>query len=468
MGVTEGRMSRRDFLRGAGGLALGALAQRGRAFAEGELTPLNVLLIISDDLNTRLGCYGDAVAQTPSIDRLAAEGVRFTNACCQFPLCSPSRTSFLTGLRPDSTGVEDNNTWFRPRMPDAVTLPELFRQQGWFTARVNKVFHGGFDDPLAWDEVVQTEGTSLGEQGTVTLGFGGDMVAFQAEGDDEDQPDGQAALATIRLLESHGEGPFFIAVGFLKPHRPWVAPERYFSAFDAGQMEIPYVPVGDLNDVPSAAKKNRLVAGEAEKREALRSYYAAVSFADAQVGKVLDALDRLGLRDHTVVAFLGDNGYLLGEHSLWEKDVLFEEGARVPFIVRAPGMPANGQSSAALVELVDLYPTLTGLGGLRAPKGLEGTSFQPLLTNPKRAWKSAIFTQARRERGRSEKIEGRSMRTERWRYTEWDQGRAGEELYDHDTDPHEYRNLALDPSYRSTMKELRSRLRLGWQGALPK
>jgi uncharacterized sulfatase len=457
---------------------LAIVALEGLAQTE-QPRKLNVLLIAVDDLNNRLGCYGHPVVKSPNVDALARRGLRFDRAYCQYPVCNPSRASLMTGLRPDTTQVFSNTLHFRRSLPDAVTLPQLFRQQGYFTASLGKIFHRGqtiddvraeMDDPKSWDKAMYFKPTQRGSQGVgrnLTDGRLAWCRWLAAEGDDEDQPDGQIAPEAIRLLEENRDKPFFIAVGFHKPHDPFVAPKKYFDLYPLESLKPPTDPPDKTPDVPLAiaggfkAEFDRFT--DRDKREFMRSYYAGISFMDAQVGKLMNAMDKLKLWDNTIVVFFGDHGYHLGERNWWNKSTVFELSARAPLIVIAPPMKAKGRNCERLVEFVDIYPTLTALCGLPAPSNLEGVSFRPLLDDPTRAWKRAAFTQVQRGR-----VAGRSLRTERYRYTEWDDGKAGMELYDHQTDPDEYHNLANDPAHAKAVEEMKRLLREGWRGAVPK
>jgi iduronate 2-sulfatase len=429
----------------------------------GSQSKPNVLFIVVDDLNNSLGCYGHSVVKSPNIDRLAARGIRFSRAYCQFTICNPSRTSFLTGLRPDSTGILNNTTPFRSKLPDAVTLPQLFRKNGYFTARVGKVFHSAknMDDPQAWDVTSEPKGTLLGKKGQGRNLTGGRVRWCRwlaAEGDDEDQPDGQVAAEAIHLLEQHRRGPFFLAVGFHKPHDPFIAPKRYFDLYPLERLRPPKDPPDRSAELPQAiasgwkAEFDRFT--DRERREFMRAYYAGISFMDAQLGKIIAALDRLELWHNTIVVFFGDHGYHLGERGWWNKNTLFELSARAPLIMVTPESKTAGKDCSRIVEFVDIYPTLADLCELPPPVNLEGTSFKPLLDDPELTWKKTAFTQVQRGG-----IAGRSVRTERWRYTEWDQGRQGVELYDHNTDAGEYYNLARDPRHTQTISKLRKLLR---------
>ena len=425
----------------------------------------NVLFVAIDDLRTEIGCYGAGHVKTPNIDRLAAQGMRFDRAYVQAAFCNPSRVSFLTGLRPDTTGVLGNRTWFRDNLPDAVTLPQLFKQNGYYTLRLGKIFHGSqaMDDPKGWHQAVYPKITERGQRGegrNLTDGKVRWCRWTAAEGNDLDQPDGQIAKLAVDYLQQKHDQPFFLAVGFHKPHDPFIAPAQYFEHYPEEDLKLYRDPPDRSPDVPLAisggwkAEFDKFT--DQERREFLRAYFACTTFVDAQVGKVLDALDESGERDNTVVILISDHGYHLGERGWWNKNTLFELTARTPMIAYTPHMKAKGQSCRRLVEFVDIYPTLTELCGLTPPAGLAGRSMAPLLDDPEQPWKEAAYMQL--VRGAAE---GRTERSERWRYTEWDQGRQGVELYDHDNDPGEYSNLADDPKYANVVSELRQMLRRG-------
>ena len=423
----------------------------------------NVLFIAVDDLNHSLGCYGHSIVKSPNIDQLASRGVCFDRAYCQFTVCNPSRTSLLTGLRPDTTGVLNNTTPFRSKLPDVITLPQLFRNHGYFTARVGKIFHGRVDtdDPKAWDVTSDPKATRRGQKGQGRNLTGGRVRWCRwlaAEGGDEDQPDGQVAAEAIRLLEQHRQGPFFLAVGFHKPHDPFIAPKRYFDLYPLERLKPLREPADRSEELGQAigsswkAEFDRFT--DRERREFMRAYYAGISFMDTQLGKIMAAMDRLGLWQNTTVVFFGDHGYQLGEHGWWNKNTLFEPSTRAPLIVVTPEIKNKGAHCSGIVEFVDIYPTLADLHGFAPPDNLAGTSLKPLLNDPNLPGKKTAFTQVQRGR-----IAGRSVRTERWRYTEWDEGRQGVELYDHDNDPGEYTNLAQDPQHARTVAKLKKLLR---------
>jgi len=454
--------------------ALGLLAGWGATAASAKL---NVLFIATDDLNCDLGCYGNTVVPTPNIDRLAARGTRFERAYCQFPLCSPSRTSLLTGLRPDVTQVYDLQKHFRSVLPEVVTLPQLFRTNGYFTARVGKIYHygvpggigtSGLDDPPSWVQFVNPRGRDKAEEGKLTnhtpkRGLGSSLSFLKAEGTDEEQTDGIGATETIRLLEENRGKPFFIACGFYRPHCPYVAPAAYFDRIPLERVQMPSWPPDFPSTVPKSALSSTTPypwfgVSESQAREAKQAYWAAIAFMDAQVGRLLGALERLRLTENTIVVFWSDNGYHLGELGLWKKQSLFENSARVPLIIAAPGQKTKGQASPRTVELLDIYPTLAELCGLAPHHTLAGRSLRPLLDNPQAAWDKPAFTQVWRGNHA-----GHSVRTERWRYTEWDDGRLGVQLYDYQTDPGETRNLADDPKLARTLSELRALVRKNWE-----
>lgn len=440
----------------------GTLCSRLMAQGPGPTRARNVLLIMSDDLNNDLGAYGHSVVKTPNLDRLRLRSVRFDKAYCQFPLCGPSRVSMLTGLRPDTTQVFDLKTNFRDMIPTVTTLPELFKNAGYFSARVGKIFHygvpgqigtNGMDDPQSWNQVINPRGRDKDEEDilinlTPKRGLGAALAWLEAEGTDDEQTDGMIANEAVKLIEANKDKPFFIAAGFFRPHCPYVAPKKYFDLYPVESIVLPKEPPEHFKNIPKAALwTDPLYWGldPGQRKQVIRAYYASISFMDAQVGKLLDALDKNALWENTVVVFASDHGYLLGEHGQWMKYSLFEESARVPLMISAPGARGNGRSSGRVVELIDLYPTLATLCGVTPPAYLRGKDLTPLLNDPSHAWEGAAYTQVL---GAGGKYMARSVRTERWRYTEWgDGGSHGVELYDHNKDPQEYNNLATDPRW---------------------
>jgi len=467
----------------------------------GKQKPKNVLLLVSDDCRAVQGCYGQPTI-TPNIDRLAERGLRFDRAYCQYPLCNPSRASFLSGARPDTTKVYENATQFRQNIPDVVTLPQLFKNNGYYVARVGKLYHygvptqigtDGLDDPVSWEKVVNPRGRDCddedkiysivaGQKATVAVGakkYGGTLSWLAADGNDEEQTDGKIAREACRLLAEHKDHPFFLAVGFFRPHTPYVSPKKYFGLYPAEKVPLAKVPEDDRESKPIASLSvfpPHYGMDEPLQRTVIQAYYASVSFMDTQFGMVLAELERLGLAENTVVVFISDHGYHLGEHGQWQKMTVFEEAARVPLIVAAPGMKAAGRSTTRLAELVDVYPTIADLCGLKVPGHVEGTSLKPLLDDPERPWKRGAFTQVVHnvrggrgaKAGGKDAAMGRSVRSDRYRYTEWNEGKAGVELYDHQSDPLELRNLADKPEAKQVVREMQTLLRDGWQAAQPK
>ncbi len=432
----------------------------------------NVLLIISDDLTTTaLGCYGQPLGCSPNIDKFAARCVRFDHAYCQYPLCNPSRCSFMTGRRPDTTRVHDNGVNFRRNLPDVVTIPQHFQKSGYFAARVGKIYHygvpdqigtNGLDDGASWNKVVNPRGRDKDEEADVInftkgRGLGGALCWLETEGDGSDHTDGKVADACIKLLEEHKDKPFFIACGFFRPHVPCAASKNFFELYPLEKIKLPQEPDHMAGIPPSALTTKPLNYGlDAEKLKIFtRAYFASTSLMDEQTGKVLAAVDRLKLADNTVIVFISDHGWCLGEHGQWQKMLLFEESARVPMMIYDPaGNRAAGKVCTHPVELVDLYPTLADLAGLPAPEGVEGRSLRPLVEDPAAAWDLPAYTQV----VHGPNNVGRSVRTERWRYTEWDGGKKGVELYDQQDDPKEYHNLAKDPQHAEIVAKLKKLL----------
>jgi choline-sulfatase len=435
----------------------------------------NVLLLVSDDLAATLGSYGYPQAKTPHLDKLAAEGVLFERAYCQFPHCNPSRASLLSGMRPNVTRVTNNADSLYDNHPGVVTLPAHLRRQGYATARCGKIFHLGvpsglesMDDPNGWDfgTLFRDERPYPPRRPSAVQVMTGQRSGLnwqEIAERTEELVDIQFAQTAVKWLEKRDQTkPFFLAVGFHRPHLPLVAPAKYFDLYPFDEITLPEEPEDDEADIPLPARNGSvpqytLSATPEQRRAAIRAYLACVSFVDDQAGYVLDALQRLGLRENTVVIFVSDHGWHLGEHKLWHKRSLFEESARVPLIVSAPGFAARGRRSASLVELLDLYPTVCDLCGVAKPDTVQGKSLRPLLANPEAVLHDAAFSEARR--GPRTEYWGRSVRTTRWRYTEWNEGRDGVELYDHDHDPQEYTNLGSDPQHAATVSELRTLLR---------
>lgn len=422
----------------------------------------NVLLIVVDDLRDHEMFAGANRVDMPSLDRLAGQGLKFSRAYCQATFCNPSRTSFLTGLRPNTTGVHDNKAFFReskdPAVAQAVTMPQHFRQNGYYTASLGKILHGRQIDPLSWD--LQVNGfpeTPAGKQGqwvSMTRGVIKWCRWRAPDCADEDLDDGQIAAKAIEILEAKHDKPLLLAVGFKKPHDPFVAPKRYFDRYPLDSLKL-HVDPADATPVPplaipnNANKRAFAAMSDQECLEFLRCYAACSTYADAQIGKILDSMDRLDLWKNTVVLLWTDHGYHQGERGWWNKTLLFEYDAKVPFTVCLPTMTSRSRVCHSVIELIDVFPTVTELAGLQLPKGLEGQSFVPLLHNPVHVWNRVAHTQSGAGRNRS-------ICNGRFRYTQWADGAV--ELYDHDQDPGEWYNQADNLAYTAVMAELKAQL----------
>ncbi len=452
-------LSRRSFLAASSGL-LAAPAK-----------PRNVLFLAADDLNHSFSTFGQKVVKTPHLDRLARSGVRFEKAYCQFPLCSPSRTSLLTGLAPDRTGVYDLRKHFRESVPNVVTLPQLFQKNGYFAGRVGKLYHygnpgqigtDGLDDAPSWNMRINPKGIDKLEESkltnhTPTRGLGSALAYYASPARDEEHTDGKVALEALGMIEKQKGQPWFVGAGFYRPHCPYIAPARYFDQIPLEQVKlVPFEP-WEMEVAPSWAyftKPAHWGLGEKERREVMRAYYASILFLDANIGRLLDGLEKLGELSNTTVFFWSDHGYHLGDHGQWMKQTIFENAARSPLIVSGAGVKARGRSCGRTVEFLDLYPTAAALAGLKeTPEELHGVSLQPLLEDPDRSWMRPAITQVQRQQ-----VMGYSIRTERYRYGYWNEGREGEELYDYQRDPREMKNLARDAAARQLKERMRNEL----------
>ena len=487
-------MRRREFLAAACGSALAALTfQRARAAQDRT----NILFIAVDDLRPALGCYGDKTAITPNIDRLAKQGLVFNRAYCQEAVCSPSRLSLITGRRPDSIKVWDLHTHFRETLPDAVTLPQHFKNHGYHTRSIGKILHGGgppakdapsWSEPPLYDTVRDVSTRYVLPKNRSGTGLKRDS-SEAAEAPDNAYIDGivcDAAVKALGELKKRGR-PFFLGVGFRKPHLPFCAPKKYWDRYNREAIPPPASESHPQGAPELAVRSWRELEGyrdipkdgqiPPEKVAELRhGYYACVSYTDAQVGRLLDELERLGLAGNTVIVLWGDHGFHLGEQGLWTKANNYEWATRSPMILAVPGQPNAGSRSDALVEFVDLYPTLAEACGLPLPEGLEGVSMMPLLEEPARPWKKAVFSQYprdfadKRPEGHGD-IMGYAVRTERYRYVAWREWKTGEvvarELYDHAGDAGEMTNRAPDAEYGNAARDLGEILAAGWKAALP-
>lgn len=451
---------------------------------------MNVLLIISDDLRTELGCYASTLAKTPNIDRLAATGVKFDRAYCQFPLCGPSRASMLTGRRPATTGVLGNRTWFGDAHPDFVSLPKYFKNNGYTSIRVGKIFHGGIDDTDAWSVDGQIRALAgvpkdapkkaevdpdevLEEVAGAKDRKSDQWVVLKGKG--EEHGDYKSADRAIKYLRQYQNQRFFLGCGFVKPHSPPEAPQSFYDLWDVSKIPLP-VDFAPRPTVPegfpagSIRPKNADLfigrdASEDEARQMILAYLASTAFMDWNVGRVLGELDALGLRQKTIVVFWGDHGYQLGEKGKWSKaGSLWEQGARTPFFICDPREQTAGKTCARVVEMIDLYPTLVELCGMDQPKGLEGRSLMPLLENPTKEWDHPAYT-VWSEDGKN--FTGVMVRTEQWRYGEFYGRGPGEMLLDPARDPNELKNLAHDPKYAEVIAKLSPLVRAYAQGHLP-
>ena len=480
--------TRRDFLKtslkvGAAAFTAGVLPKQG-INAQGRY---NVLFINIDDLNTMLGCYGHPEMHTPNIDQLAGRGTLFNRAYCQFPLCNPSRASVLTGLRPDTTGIKTNDTAEGDTF-GAVTAPQYFKAHGYHTRSVGKIAHGwlAWEDKVSWSAPIWRVPYKSGN--TSALSWQALDVA------DNELRDGKIASEAIEVLTEIKDLPFFLAVGFDKPHVPFEAPAEYFDLYTPQDFTLPAHSASLPENTPLyALRANPQKLSDVKILELTRAYAACISYIDAQVGRILEQLQRLELTEKTLIVLWSDHGFHLGEHATWQKNTLFEVGLRVPLIVSVPGQSSGGIETDAFVELVDIFPTLCDACQLPVPTELEGQSMLPVIENSAREWKSATFSQIRRRQIRNyyhnntlqsltgidlavdDSVDGYSMRTERYRYTEWAgysaQGEkiadVSAELYDYQTDPDETVNIASFPENAELVAHLSEQLRAGWQAALP-
>ena len=438
----------------------------------------NILFIIADDLADRLACYGDSVAVTPHLDKLAERGILFANNFCQYPTCGPSRASLFSGLYPFESGYTHNSPGtFNEHLPDLVSLPRLFRENGYYTARVGKIFHmsipggiGGMgtDDTLAWDLAVNNSGYDadlevwekaihIGDE----AGPGVRVVYDAPQIKDSEMADGQGLEAAIQILkESNSKKtgkPFFLAYGMYRPHPPMIVPEKHWEAIEISKYKIPYVPENDRGDIPNI---NFHLKGagfnfipKAQGIQYAHAYYAAIHFVDELAGKLISELEQEGLANNTVIVFTGDQGFHLGEHGHWHKSTMFEEACRVPLIIVDPSQKEKGKTCTNLTGLIDIYPTLCDLAGLEPPHQLSGLSLVPQLNNVELPGKEYEFTMG--------SPQGYGIRTKSHRYTEWRTDKINADFsmfYDLENDPDEFENLVGNPEYNEVIQKLKEKL----------
>ncbi len=484
----------------------------------------NILFIPVDDLRPELGCYGNTIIKTPNIDKIAALGVTFTRAYCQQAVCNPSRASLMTGLRPDSLRVWDLNTDFRANVPSVITLPQHFKNNGYTTINLGKAFHNIFPDSLSWTaelhvngfpfdpdavyagpgnlKIIEKKKQKMIDEGKSMLDQYG-MWYIKANAtensdvDDDTYYDGAQttlAIKTLRKLKA-GDQPFFLSVGYYRPHLPFNAPKKYWDLYDRALLPLAkneFIPAGspdysvhgdqelrnyeDYKDLPFPNEKP---LEESRQRQLVHGYYASISYIDAQIGRLLNELEQSGQLQNTIIILWGDHGWKLGEHNSWGKQSNFEIDTRVPMIVGGNGVKATGQRSNALTELVDIFPTLCDLAGLEIPRQCQGTSFLPLLSNPKQAWKKAAFSQFLLGRFPAKQVNGiermgYTIRTDRYRYVEWYNwigdkrtNLIGQELFDHRIDPEENTNVAGAGKNKVLINQLAEQLHKGWRYEKP-
>jgi uncharacterized sulfatase len=453
---------------------------------------MNVLLLIFDDLVPLLGCYGDPIAQTPNLDRLAARGVTFTRASTSCAICSPGRASLFTGLRPDSHGVSRLGHRLRARLPDVITWPQALRNRGWYTSGAGKVYHKGVPDgvsvpgteanhhgcgdPASWDRFRSPGGMELNCNGTMrnytpwethTAGIGGAISWLRAEKKDSIHHDARVAEEVCREIRNHDDDrPAFWAAGFVRPHVPLVAPKRFFELYDDVNIPIPQTP-SHATPLPQPVVDqwcSNFGLSQDERREAMRAYYACISFVDEQIGRILDQLERSGKADDTLVIVSGDHGFQLGEHGLWFKNYLYRESLHIPLIICDPRRShSHGARCDALVEQPDLFPTLQDLLEFDQPvrQDFEGVSLLPLIENPSDRVRTGSLSQVDWAG-----VEGRSLTTERWKYIRYSGSHQQEQLFDISVDPGEHIDLLDGGGEHPELSALRRALSGGWRSLL--
>lgn len=416
----------------------------------------NVLLVVVDDMNDWIGPFGVYEGiKTPNIDKLAQKGVVFKRAYCAAPACNPSRTSLLTGIRPSTSGVYHNNQPWRPVLPDAVTLPQYFKANGYEVKGAGKIFHLPFNDSASWPVYFDVPNSPKPPEAPVNGFSNFDWSPVDVK--DEDMGDYEVVSQGINYFRQKRDKPFFLAIGLTRPHLPWYVPQKYYDQYPLSSIKLPEIIANDLADVPAAGVKianpkgdHKFITENNQWEKAIQGYLASITFADAQLGRLLDALEKSDYADNTIIVFLSDHGWHLGEKEHWRKFALWEEASRVPLIVYAPGISKENSVSGRTVNLLDIYPTLVELCSLPVKKELEGNNIVPLLKNPSAPWEFPSIT--------THGFENHAVRSEKWRYIRYRDG--SEELYDHDNDPNEFKNLANDKKYAAEKLRLKKSLPL--------
>jgi arylsulfatase A-like enzyme len=410
----------------------------------------NVLFIAVDDMNDWIGPFdGYEGIKTPNIDKLAKKGVVFKRAYCSAPACNPSRASLLTGVRPSTSGVYHNNQPWRPVLKDAVTLPQYFTANGYDVKGAGKIFHNSFNDKASWPVYFDVPKSPEPPKAPVNGFAHFDWSPVDVK--DEDMGDFKVVNQGIDYFGKKHDKPFFLAIGLTRPHLPWYVPQKYYDEYPLSSIKLPKTIANDLSDVPDAGVKiakpkgdHKFIVDNKQWEKAVQGYLASITFADGQIGRLLDALEKSEYAKNTIIVFFGDHGWHLGEKEHWRKFALWEEASRVPFIVYAPGLSKDNAVSERTVNLMDIYPTLTELCNLPVKKGLEGNSIVPLLKNPGADWDYPSVT--------THGFGNHAVRSEKWRYIRYNDG--SEELYDHEGDPQEFKNLAKDAKYAAVKGKL--------------
>ena len=492
-------ISRRKFMNSVAGLA-GMFGLSGLGcWSKSKKNKMNVLFISIDDLRPQLGCYGHEQMISPNIDKIASEGMVFKRAYCQQAICSPSRISLLSGMRCETTKIYGLNYHLADKWPDIVSLPHHFKNNGYQTISIGKIYHHNDDDPVAWSKdpframkgsgYITDEGKKIVDLNSATNPNSGTKgpVTEMANVPDNGYSDGKLADRAIEELDNIKDDPFFLAVGFRKPHLPFTAPKKYWDMYNPDELSLaanPYPPkdatpftmnnFGELRNYYQMPK-GKTPVDDNLAHHLIHGYYACVSFIDAQIGRIMKKLERLGLKDNTIVIMWGDHGWKLGEHGSWAKHTNFEIDCNAPLVISDPRMKNKGTKTRALTEFVDIYPSLCEMCGLEKPDHLEGHSFVPLLKNPELAWKKAAFSIWVAKKYRYDfdaQVIGYAMKTDRYRYIEWKHTKSGKvkarELYDHHIDSQENSNVIDDPKYAETVKTMEQMMMQGWKSALPR